>query len=128
MADSFVIRQEASPPGLCSCFSKLFCCERLHRHQWIKENTLNPFTLEKEVAQGLISLCKFSFSHLRTDNEILVKIFISTLPDDEILVKIPISTVADDKILVIRSTYIYRSKANFTGLKHRARKNLAAHI
>ena len=33
-----------------------------------------------------------TFNHLRTD--------------DEILVKIPISTVADDKILVIRSTYI----------------------
>ena len=46
------------------------------------------------------------FNHLRTDDEIPVKIFISTVADDEILVKIPISTVADDKILVIRSTYI----------------------
>ena len=45
-------------------------------------------------------------NHLRTDDEILVKIFISTVADDEIVVKIPISTVADDKILVIRSTYI----------------------
>ena len=45
-------------------------------------------------------------NHLRTDDEILIKIFISTMADDEILIKISISTMAVDKILVIRSTYI----------------------